>query len=185
MTKIIIRLVAVLVLAGPSSWASARSPVDPLQIQIGGKRPTPAPAVYFVAPGSLVVVVHIPSPAPDRLEMAFRCATRGRESGDNPAKIGIRGERGAYQFRYVTWRQYSRLPFRAAHTAAAELVAHEHFAWIARGLNRRGLAVTPYNLAGAWNAGLDAWVNGRAGPDAREYAAAVAALTQAYLRGQT
>lgn len=59
---------------------------------------------------------------------AMLWAIRQVETGDNPRALGRLGERSAYQFRALTWRNYVRAPFRLATTNphAADLVAARH-----------------------------------------------------------
>jgi hypothetical protein len=84
------------------------------------------------------------------------------ENPRNLTKPGPQGELGAYQFRESTWRMHTKLPFRyAAEKAHADPVAVRHYDWIARGLIRNGMEVTPYNVGLAWNGGLSATVRGR------------------------
>ena len=187
MNRIIGGVVAALALAAPLALAGPSHDPPLIHLPAAGQLVSPAPTVYFVAPDAPVAVVRIPvvMPSPNRLGEAFLKATRMRESGGHSGKIGHKGERGAYQFRYITWRQYSHRPFRDAHTAAADTVAHRHLEWISEGLARLGLAVTPYRLAVAWNAGLDALERGQISPATIEYATAVAALTECYLQGSS
>lgn len=93
------------------------------------------------------------------------------ENPRNVTKPGPRGELGAYQFRESTWRMHTKLPFRyAAEKVHADPVAVRHYDWIARGLIRNGMKVTPYNVALAWNGGLSATVRRRAPATAHRYA---------------
>jgi hypothetical protein len=93
------------------------------------------------------------------------------ENPRNVTKPGPGGELGAYQFRESTWRMHTKLPFRyALEQAHAEPVALRHYDWIARGLVRNGMEVTPYNVALAWNGGLSATVRGRVPVAAHRYA---------------
>ena len=100
-------------------------------------------------------------------------------------KPGPNGELGAYQFRESTWRMHTKLPFRyAAEIAHADPVAVRHYDWIARGLVRNGMEVTPYNVALAWNGGLSATVRGRAPVAAHRYAERVQNLATELQRTQ-
>lgn len=93
------------------------------------------------------------------------------ENPRNVTKPGPKGELGAYQFRESTWRMHTGLPFsHALEKAHADPVAVRHYDWIARGLIRHGMEVTPYNVALAWNGGLSATVRRRSPPAAHRYA---------------
>lgn len=99
---------------------------------------------------------------------------------ENPTmstKPGAHGELGPYQFRRATWQMHTQQPFRLAlDRAEADKVAVKHYEWICRGLERRGLPVTPYNVALAWNAGLSAVINGKVPSSSRHYGTRVANL---------
>ena len=106
------------------------------------------------------------------------------ENPHNSTKVGPRGELGPYQFRPSTWRMHTKKPFaRAVERQAADDVAVRHYEWLKRGLESNGIEATPYNIALAWNAGLDQVVNGRAPAAAYEYASQVNNLV-AHLKGR-
>ena len=87
------------------------------------------------------------------------------------------GELGAYQFREQTWRMHTTAPFaRALNRQASDAVAIKHYEWLKRGIESAGLPATPYNIALAWNGGLDATVLGRVPAVARDYAERAANL---------
>lgn len=89
---------------------------------------------------------------------------------DSP-KPGRYGELGAYQFREMTWRMHTQVPFSMAlDRRVSDEVAISHYEWLKRRLERNGLAVTPYNIAMAWNAGAQAVVRGRVPASTRWYA---------------
>jgi hypothetical protein len=91
------------------------------------------------------------------------------ENPRNTTRVGPRGELGPYQFRLSTWRMHTRKPFSlAVQREAADEVAVKHYEWLKRNLESNGIQATPYNIALAWNAGLDQVVNGR--PPAAAYA---------------
>ncbi len=97
------------------------------------------------------------------------------ENPHNVTRPGLFGELGAYQFRESTWRQHTTVPFaRALDRDVSDMVAVRHYDYLKRGLERAGLPVTPYNIALAWNGGLDAAVRGCAPAAARDYAERVA-----------
>jgi hypothetical protein len=107
------------------------------------------------------------------------------ENPRNLTKPGPQGELGAYQFRESTWRMHTKLPFRyAAEKAHADPVAVRHYDWIARGLIRNGMEVTPYNVGLAWNGGLSATVRGRVPAAALRYAERVHNLAAEMRRTQ-
>ena len=93
------------------------------------------------------------------------------ENPNNVTRVGRRGELGPYQFRPATWRMHTSKPFSQAndHATASE-IATLHCDWLRRGLQKRGLEPTVYNLALAWNAGLDATIKGRATGQSHRYA---------------
>ena len=96
------------------------------------------------------------------------------ENPHNSTRAGPRGELGPYQFRPSTWRMHTRKPFAlAVQRQAADEVAVRHYDWLKRGLESNGIDATPYNIALAWNAGLDQVVNGRVPASAQEYASQV------------
>jgi hypothetical protein len=96
------------------------------------------------------------------------------ENPHNSTRVGPRGELGPYQFRPSTWRMHTRKPFAlAVQRQAADEVAVRHYDWLKRGLESNGIDATPYNIAMAWNAGLDQVVNGRVPASAQEYASQV------------
>jgi hypothetical protein len=103
---------------------------------------------------------------------------------ENPHDLptpGPCGELGAYQFRAATWRMHTTLPFaRAIERQASDDVAVKHYEWLKRGLENAGLRATPYNIALAWNGGLDAVVLGRAPTVAHHYAERAANLAGSF-----
>ena len=106
------------------------------------------------------------------------------ENPRNSTRVGPRGELGPYQFRPSTWRMHTKKPFAlAVERQAADDVAVRHYEWLKRGLESNGIEATPYNIALAWNAGLDRVVNGRAPAAAYEYASQVNNLV-AHLKGR-
>jgi hypothetical protein len=79
------------------------------------------------------------------------------ENPHNSTRLGAHGELGPYQFRQATWRMYSHRPFyQAVNRQYSDEVAIKHYEWLKEGLAHAGLDATPYNIAMAWNAGLDA-----------------------------
>lgn len=107
---------------------------------------------------------------------------RAIQAVENPRESprpGKYGELGPYQFRPVTWRMHTKIPFeRANERSASEEVAIRHYEWLKRGLVRNGLKPTSYNIALAWNGGLSATIRGRAPARAHDYANRVNNLAQ-------
>ncbi len=94
------------------------------------------------------------------------------------------GELGAYQFREMTWRMHTNVPFRRAlDRSASDDVAVRHYEWIRQGLQQAGITPTPYRIALAWNGGLDAAVRDSAPRAAYAYAERAANLASQLDRG--
>ena len=103
------------------------------------------------------------------------------ENPRNRPTPGPCGELGPYQFREMTWRMHTTAPFaRAIDRRASDDVAVKHYEWLKRGLEGAGLPATAYNIALAWNGGLNAAVLGRAPAVARDYAERAANLAGAF-----
>jgi len=101
------------------------------------------------------------------------------ENPTDTMRIGRRGELGPYQFRPIVWQTYTQKPFSlAADRTEAQAVAEMHFEWIRRGLERNKMEVTPYFIGLAWNAGLQATLNGRVSANSQGYAQRVANLVE-------
>jgi len=84
---------------------------------------------------------------------------------------GKLGERGPYQFRRMTWRMHTSSSFDLAENReVANTVAKRHYAWIAEQLKASGIDASPYNIAMAWNAGVNAVIRGHVPAVARDYA---------------
>lgn len=93
------------------------------------------------------------------------------ENPRNSPRPGRHGELGAYQFRASTWRMHTDEPFeRALDRATADRIAVKHYEWLKRGLEKARVPATPYNIALAWNGGLDAAIRGRSPRVAHDYA---------------
>jgi len=101
------------------------------------------------------------------------------ENPNNSPAPGPFGELGAYQFRRSTWYNYTTLPFEYARERThSDAVAIKHYEWLKRGFERAGLAVTPYRIALAWNAGLSATLNGRIPAATHQYAKRVTNIVE-------
>jgi hypothetical protein len=79
-------------------------------------------------------------------------AIAGVESRSDPRAIGRAGERTAYQITREVWEEETDLPWSAAFDEyMAKLIALRHLKTLERRLLSRGVAVTPFSLALAWN----------------------------------
>jgi hypothetical protein len=96
------------------------------------------------------------------------------ENPNNSPAPGSFGELGAYQFRAETWRMHTQRPFaEAIDRKASDEVAIRHYEWLKATLARGGVEPTAYNIALAWNAGVNAVLKGRAPAIAHDYATRV------------
>jgi hypothetical protein len=87
---------------------------------------------------------------------------------------GKLGERGPYQFRRSTWRMHTSSSFDLAENReVANTVAKRHYAWIEAQLRSNGIEASTYNVALAWNAGVNAVIRGNAPAVANDYASRV------------
>ena len=77
---------------------------------------------------------------------------------NQPNKIGQAGERAEFQFTAEVWKHYSNVPFKSIgsrkNRQEVQRVALRHLLNIESTLEKRHVAVTPYNIAIAWNGGL-------------------------------
>lgn len=95
-----------------------------------------------------------------------------------PARPGPAGETGRWQLTPAV-RHDRGAELRARGEAVTdEAIAREQLLWLARGLERRGVPVTPFNLAVAWNAGLNRYTSGKAPVRAYEFARRVENLAE-------
>jgi hypothetical protein len=108
----------------------------------------------------------------------FVDALRERETGNRPVRDGAAGERGPWQITGRVWSlQMPGKPFaQARQYGPARACAVKHVRWLAAQLQARGVHASAFNLALAWNAGLEGATRGRAPERAYEYARAVEAL---------
>jgi hypothetical protein len=80
---------------------------------------------------------------------------------------------------------YSRRPFyEAVNRQYSDEVAVKHYDWIKEGLENAGIEASPYNIAMAWNAGLDAVIGGRVPSASHAYAEQVNNLVQQVKRNE-
>jgi hypothetical protein len=72
-------------------------------------------------------------------------------------------------------------PFeRAIDRSTSDIVAVKHYEWLKRELQAANLPATPYNIALAWNGGLDAAIRGRSPTVAHRYAERAANLAAVF-----
>ena len=96
------------------------------------------------------------------------------ENPTSAARPGPGGELGAYQFRPETWSMHTDQPFSAAlDRRCSDAVAVRHFEWLKTRLERAGFEASPYNIALAWNAGLNAVLKNQAPAASHNYAGRV------------
>lgn len=96
------------------------------------------------------------------------------ENPTNSPVPGRYGELGAHQFRASTWEMHTRRPFaEAVNRENSDAIALLHYEWLKTTLTRAGVSPTTYNIALAWNAGVNAVIRGRAPLRSRDYAARV------------
>ena len=108
------------------------------------------------------------------------------ENPTNNTRMGRFGELGPYQFRAGTWRMHTKKSFQLANQrAAADEVAIKHYEWIKRTLGNAGVDASPFNIAMAWNSGVDNVVNGRAPSVSYDYAQRVTNLVHTFKRNTT
>jgi hypothetical protein len=101
------------------------------------------------------------------------------ENPTNQTAVGRFGELGPYQFRPATWRMHTDKPFRLAiQRDVADEVAVKHYEWIKRTLEQHGVDASVFNIAMAWNCGVDAVLNGRAPSVSYNYAERVSNLVE-------
>ena len=101
------------------------------------------------------------------------------ENPTNQTQVGRFGELGPYQFRPGTWRMHTAKPFRQAiNREVADEVAVKHYEWIKRTLEQAGAEASVFNIAMAWNCGVDAVLSGRAPSVSYHYAERVTNLVQ-------
>ncbi len=106
----------------------------------------------------LALVLCIPAaPARASERWATLEAIHQLENPRDTPQPGPCGELGPYQFRENTWRMHTVAPFtRALDRHSSDAVAVKHYEWLRAELERRGVPVSPYTIALAWNGGLRA-----------------------------
>ncbi len=124
-----------------------------------------------------VLVFTINAAADDRWETLR--AINWVENPTNHTRTGRFGELGPYQFRPTTWRMHTKRPFsQAIQREAADEVAVKHYEWIKRNLENAGVDASPFNIAMAWNSGVNNVLNGRVPTVSYDYATRVTNLVQ-------
>lgn len=103
------------------------------------------------------------------------------ENPTNQTQMGRYGELGPYQFRPATWRMHTSKPFSlATERAVADEIAVKHYEWIKRSMEQAGVAANSFNIAMAWNCGVDAVLSGRAPSASFNYARRVSNLVESF-----
>jgi len=101
------------------------------------------------------------------------------ENPTNQTQVGRFGELGPYQFRPGTWRMHTDKPFRQAiQRDVADEVAVKHYEWIKRTFQKAGVDANVFNIAMAWNCGVEAVLSGRAPAVSYHYAERVSNLVE-------
>lgn len=78
---------------------------------------------------------------------------------------------GRYALSYAAWIDLTTLPYRKANDPViGARMARKHLQKLKDGLAAKGLAATPYMLAGCWRSGLARWTAGNAPRSHRDYA---------------
>lgn len=103
------------------------------------------------------------------------------ENPTNHTRAGRFGELGPYQFRSGTWKMHTKRPFsQATHREAADEVAVHHYEWLKRMLTKAGVDANAFNIAMAWNCGIDNVLKGRVPSASYDYATRVTNLVQTF-----
>src|SRR5688572_18853062 len=107
------------------------------------------------------------------------------ENPTNHSRPGKFGEMGPYQFRSATWRMHTRRPFsQATQREAADEVAVAHYEWLKTNLEKAGVDASPFNIAMAWNSGVNNVIKGRAPNVSYNYAQRVVNLVHTFKEQQ-
>jgi hypothetical protein len=107
------------------------------------------------------------------------------ENPTNQTRVGRFGELGPYQFRPATWRMHTDKPFRlAVQRQEADEVAVRHYEWIKRSFEAAGVEVNAFNIALAWNSGVDSVLSGRVPSSSYNYAERVTNLVETFQEGR-
>ena len=107
------------------------------------------------------------------------------ENPTNQTKVGRFGELGPYQFRPATWRMHTDKPFSLAiQREQADEIAVKHYEWIKRSFEKAGVEVNAFNIALAWNSGVEAVLSGRSPSVSYNYAERVNNLVETFREGR-
>jgi hypothetical protein len=107
------------------------------------------------------------------------------ENPTNQTRVGRFGELGPYQFRPATWRMHTDKPFRlAVQREQADEIAVKHYEWIKRSFENAGVEVNAFNIALAWNSGVDSVLSGRVPNSSYNYAERVNNLVETFREGR-
>jgi hypothetical protein len=111
-------------------------------------------SLLFVATGLSAGVISMTPAAPVSDDILLS-AIAEVETGNNSAMVGHSGERTRLQIAPETWVRFSHVPHAAAasHPQETDRVARAYLASIRTRLKSRGLPITPFFIAAAWNAG--------------------------------
>jgi len=132
---------------------------------------------------AILVAFTIEARADDRWETLRAINTV--ENPTNHTRMGRFGELGPYQFRSGTWRMHTRRPFsQATQREAADEVAVTHYEWIKASLEKAGVDASPFNIAMAWNSGVNNVIKGRAPTVSYNYAERVVNLVHTFKEQQ-
>lgn len=103
------------------------------------------------------------------------------ENPTNQTRAGRYGELGPYQFRPATWRMHTDKPFRlAVDRAVADEIAVKHYEWIKHAFEQAGVEANAFNIAMAWNCGVDAVLSSRVPNSSYSYAERVSNLVETF-----
>ncbi|HEY4246688.1 MAG TPA: hypothetical protein VGM64_07515 [Lacunisphaera sp.] len=103
------------------------------------------------------------------------------ENPTNQTHVGRFGELGPYQFRPATWKMHTSKPFNLAiRRQEADEVAVKHYEWIKRTFETAGVEVNSFNIALAWNSGVDSVLSGRVPEASYHYAERVTNLVDTF-----
>jgi hypothetical protein len=148
-----------------------------VKIQIQRLLPARAPFLVRVAPVFALALFMPPADVNASERWATLEANHQLENPRDTAQPGPCGELGAYQFREQTWKMHTFAPFsRALDRRSSDAVAVKHYDWLKTELSRRGIEVTPYTIALAWNGGLRAVIEPAPPAVIVDYASRVANL---------
>jgi hypothetical protein len=155
---------------GRVSWSAMKT--NPTRLLLLGRPPAARLAAVFVLTFLSATTGAFATERWATLE-AIHQLENPRDS-DLPGNLG---ELGAYQFREQTWKMHTAAPFRRAlDRRSSDAVAVKHYDWIKAELEKRGITVTPYMIALAWNGGIKAVLEGHPPAPAVDYASRAANL---------